>query len=136
MTCTNCGAQTFDGCLHTCPSVVVQPGYSNVIDRVNAAQASVSVHGDTTGYCLECGSPVFLGITHYCIGPPSASDSQVGGSHYTDMAIQPGEYAQKNGLGFYEGCVVKYVSRYKHKGGAEDLRKAMHCLELILEGLE
>jgi hypothetical protein len=111
--------------------------YDRVIDRVNDAQASASDYRDgAIGHCADCGSPIFGGINHYCPMPPSASASQVGGSHYTDMAIQPGEYAQENGLGFYEGCVVKYVSRYKHKGGAEDLRKAMHCLELILEGLE
>jgi hypothetical protein len=78
----------------------------------------------------------YLNSYESAIGPAQASASQVGGNHYNRMAIQPGEYAQENGLGFYEGCVVKYVSRYKHKGGAEDLRKAMHCIELILEGLE
>lgn len=58
---------------------------------------------------------------------------QVGGSHYKDMAIQPVEYIHRNGLGFIQGCVIKYVSRYKAKGGVEDLRKARHFIDLLIE---
>lgn len=60
--------------------------------------------------------------------------AQVGGTHYVDMAIQPVEYIQKNNLGFLEGCVVKYVSRWKAKNGVEDLKKARHCLDMLIEG--
>ena len=63
----------------------------------------------------------------------SALNRQEGGSHYKDMAIQPMEYAVKNGLGLAEGNVVKYVSRWKSKGGIEDLKKARHCLDLLIE---
>lgn len=63
----------------------------------------------------------------------SALDTQIGGGHYKDMAIQPAEYSQRNRLGFLEGMVVKYVSRHRAKNGAEDLRKAKHCIDLILE---
>jgi hypothetical protein len=63
----------------------------------------------------------------------SALEKQVGGSHYRDMVIQPVEYILANGLGFIEGCVVKYVSRWKSKGGVEDLRKARHFLDLLIE---
>lgn len=58
---------------------------------------------------------------------------QVGGNHYKDMAIEPWEYAEANNLSFLEGTVVKYVSRHKSKGGVEDLKKAIHCLELLIE---
>lgn len=58
---------------------------------------------------------------------------QPGGTHYRKYAIQPVEYTVKNGLSFLAGNVVKYVTRYKDKGGEEDIRKAMHYLELILE---
>ncbi len=58
-------------------------------------------------------------------------DIQVGGGHYKDYVIQPFEYAQRNGLPFGEGCIVKYVSRHRTKNGIEDLRKAKHFLELI-----
>ena len=58
---------------------------------------------------------------------------QEGGDHYRKYAIQPAEYSARNGLSFLAGNVVKYVTRYKDKGGAEDIRKAMHYLELIME---
>jgi uncharacterized protein DUF3310 len=58
---------------------------------------------------------------------------QVGGEHYKDLAIQPVEYIHRNGLGFIEGSVIKYVTRWRSKGGAEDLRKARHFLDLLIE---
>jgi predicted transcriptional regulator len=61
------------------------------------------------------------------------SDLQVSGAHYKGMAIQPAEYNTKNKLGFLEGNVVKYVSRHGSKNGVDDLRKAIHCLELLIE---
>ena len=60
-------------------------------------------------------------------------NKQVGGSHYKDMPIQPVEYAQRNNLNFIEGCVIKYVSRHRSKNGAEDIEKAIHFLNLLLE---
>jgi hypothetical protein len=64
---------------------------------------------------------------------PLPLKTQVGGSHYASMAIQPFEYIHANGLGFAEGCVIKYVSRWKAKGGVEDLQKAKHFLDLLIE---
>lgn len=60
-------------------------------------------------------------------------DVQVGGTHYKGMAIQPFEYIHKNGIGFAEGCVIKYVSRWRAKGGVEDLKKARHFLDLLID---
>ena len=57
---------------------------------------------------------------------------QVGGDHYTGMAIQPVEYILANGMPFAEGCVVKYVSRWRFKGGVADLKKARHMLDLLI----
>jgi hypothetical protein len=51
--------------------------------------------------------------------------------HY-DMEIQPIEYIMANGLGFCEGNIVKYVSRYAEKGGLDDLRKAKHYIEILI----
>ena len=62
-----------------------------------------------------------------------ARDHQEGGDHYKSLPIQPVEYIHANGLGFIEGCVVKYVTRHRAKGKAEDIRKAIHFLELLLE---
>jgi hypothetical protein len=63
----------------------------------------------------------------------SALDKQEFGNHYKDKGIQPIVYIHANNLGFCAGNVVKYVTRYKTKGGAADIRKAIHYLELLLE---
>lgn len=63
----------------------------------------------------------------------SALKTQVGGGHYKDLAIQPVEYNHKNGIGFIEGSVIKYVSRWRNKNGVEDLKKARHFLDLLIE---
>lgn len=62
-----------------------------------------------------------------------ASKKQIGGGHYKDFAIQPAEFIHKNGIGFLEGNVIKYVCRHNKKGGKQDLNKARHYLELLLE---
>ena len=63
----------------------------------------------------------------------SALDNQVAGDHYMKLAIQPVEFIHANNLGFLEGCVIKRVCRYKAKNGLEDLRKAIHELELLIQ---
>ena len=61
------------------------------------------------------------------------SETQIGGSHYSEMAIQPIEFIHKNNLSFIQGNVIKYVCRYKSKGGIEDLQKAKHYIDLLIE---
>jgi hypothetical protein len=63
----------------------------------------------------------------------SANDIQVGGSHYTKQGIQTWDYIAANEIGYFEGNVIKYVSRWKQKGGIEDLRKAQHYLSKLIE---
>lgn len=63
----------------------------------------------------------------------SALKEQAGGNHYKHLAIQPVEYIHKNGLGFIEGSVVKYVTRWRNKNGLEDLKKARHFIDLLIE---
>jgi hypothetical protein len=63
----------------------------------------------------------------------SALQRQEGGSHYVTKGIQPVEYIHANNLGFCEGNVVKYVTRWKDKNGVADLRKAIHYIELLIE---
>ena len=65
--------------------------------------------------------------------PSLANANQVGGEHYRNKAIQPWDYIVSNNLGYLEGCVVKYVSRYKEKGGMQDLEKAAHYLQKLME---
>jgi len=63
----------------------------------------------------------------------SALATQAGGNHYKIMGIQPVEYIQANNLDYFEGNVVKYVTRHKNKGKEQDIKKAIHYLQLILE---
>ena len=63
----------------------------------------------------------------------SAYKKQIGGSHYKDMAIQPSQFINKNKLLFAEGNAIKYICRHAHKGGKEDLKKAIHYIEMIIE---
>jgi hypothetical protein len=58
---------------------------------------------------------------------------QVGGDHYKKMVIQPAEFINKNKLLFAEGNAIKYICRHNYKGGEEDVKKAIHYLEMILE---
>lgn len=58
---------------------------------------------------------------------------QIGGGHYKDLKIQPIDYILENGLGYCEANVVKYITRWKLKGGVEDLRKAKHYIEILIE---
>jgi hypothetical protein len=72
--------------------------------------------------------------THPAESPQSALDIQIGGDHYKTMKIQPIQYILANNLGFVEGAVVKYVSRWKVKGeGVTDLKKARHFLDLLIQ---
>ncbi|CUU67728.1 Protein of unknwon function (DUF3310) [Campylobacter hyointestinalis subsp. hyointestinalis] len=66
----------------------------------------------------------------------SASSYQIGGNHYQKMAIQPIDFIIKNNLNFPEGNVIKYLCRYKLKGGVEDLKKARHYLDFLIEACE
>lgn len=67
------------------------------------------------------------------VSTQSALDVQVAGNHYKNLKIQPVEYIHANKLGFCEGSVVKYITRWKDKGGIKDLEKAKHFIELLIE---
>ena len=56
-----------------------------------------------------------------------------GGQYYTVFKIQPSQFINENKLQFAEGNVIKYVCRHQHKGKADDIKKAIHYLEMILE---
>jgi len=63
----------------------------------------------------------------------SANEIQVAGTHYKDKAIQPWDYIVSNNMGYLEGNIIKYVSRWKDKGGVADLKKAQHYLQKLIE---
>ena len=60
-------------------------------------------------------------------------DKQHGGSHYQNFKIQPSKFVVENELLFPEGCAIKYICRHRLKGKKEDILKAIHFLEMILE---
>lgn len=62
-----------------------------------------------------------------------ANSKQVSGSHYSDKEIQPWDYIYANNLCYFTGNCVKYVSRWRDKGGIDDLKKAIHYLEKLIE---
>jgi hypothetical protein len=62
-----------------------------------------------------------------------ANEQQVGGAHYAVKAIQPWDFIIANNLGYLEGNIIKYVSRWKDKGGIEDLKKAQHYMQKLIE---
>lgn len=86
---------------------------------------------------IQKGKPMNESMTETTKQPESkaATNKQVGGSHY-QLPIQPIEYILANGLGYCEANVVKYVSRWRNKGGIQDLKKAIHYLEMLIESEE
>jgi|SRR5690554_4741802 hypothetical protein len=87
--------------------------------------------------CQDPGCPEMVIGPDYPDGyrpePASARDRQVAGSHYREATIQPYEYAMANGFGYCESLALRYLTRHRRKNGAEDLRKAVHCIELLIE---
>lgn len=60
-------------------------------------------------------------------------DIQVGGSHYKDMKIQPAKFALENKLDYCQANAIKYICRHEHKNGKQDLEKAKHYIDLLIE---
>ncbi len=65
--------------------------------------------------------------------PPRANDTQVAGNHYKQFQIEPWDAIVDWGLGYLDGNAVKYLSRWRHKNGIEDLKKARHYIDKLLE---
>jgi len=63
----------------------------------------------------------------------NANDKQIGGDHYSKNSIQPWDYIVANNLGYLEGNIIKYTTRWRNKGGVDDLRKVIHYAEKLIE---
>ena len=75
-----------------------------------------------------------IDLENYQYHEGGALREQVGGDHYSKLAIQPVTYINANGLSYLAGNVVKYISRYNHKGKPlQDLQKAKHYVEMLIE---
>lgn len=64
---------------------------------------------------------------------PNSLEVQVGGNHYKELPIQPVQYIYENSIGYFEGNVIKYVTRWRSKGGIADLEKAKHYIEMLID---
>jgi len=67
------------------------------------------------------------------LGELDAYEKQIGGSHYQKYKIQPSKFVIENELLYPEGCVIKYIIRHRNKGKKQDLLKAIHFIEMIIE---
>lgn len=85
-------------------------------------------------FCPKCGG-LSTSYPHGLNMPPldNQSTSQVGGNHYSKLTIQPWDVIKSWGMGFFDGNAIKYLCRWKDKGGIEDLRKAKHYIEKLIE---
>src|SRR5690606_17348044 len=89
---------------------------------LEGAEVSWGSHQEWRGYQFRTGG---VGMT--------ALSTQVGGDHYRKLKIQPVQYAHANGLGFIEGSIVKYITRWRDKGGVGDLEKIKRFVDLLIE---
>ena len=62
-----------------------------------------------------------------------SNKKQIGGNHYLKYKIQPIDFILQNQLDFCQGCVIKYILRFKEKGGVQDLLKAKHYIDLLID---
>lgn len=106
--------------------------------EVDAGAAEAAVHGRVASVLREesrgTGTEVSAGVRG-TTGNAQAGDAlekQVGGDHYKSLAIQPVEFIVKNSIPFLEANAIKYLVRHNNKGGAADIRKAIHYCELLL----
>ena len=115
-------------------------------DHGEILKAGDEFNNDDMMYCAKCGrthTSAFKDCDGFRGGWPPAPQmppmpagpltQQVAGSHYKSLKIQPIEYIHANGIPFAEGCVIKYVTRWRDKGGIKDLEKAKHFIELLIE---
>ena len=103
----------------------------------------ISKNQDSDKFCLCCikgNSEIKKNDLRYFILPDNhlfeeitLQGEQIGGKHYTNLQIQPDEYAHRNGLSFMQGNAIKYITRYKFKNGKEDLLKAISVIQKLIE---
>ena len=101
-------------------------------DRINCTRYDVCrAHGRI--YVIDIGCSECAEDSKIAPMDNSARAKQVGGNHYADMPIQPAEYAHANKIGELEFLCLRYISRHRKKNGRQDVEKAIHVLELLLE---
>ena len=115
--------QDCNTCRHEAKAITELP--CNVCKSFHCWQPRVSIDDATPEQWNEAARSVTT--------TPTANDTQVGGDHYKMHGIQPWDFIASNGIGYFEGNIIKYVSRWRHKGGVQDLEKARHYLDKLIE---
>jgi hypothetical protein len=103
------------------------------IDELRLNEFYTIIKDDGNMVMVNTTSGIFYSQTRFEIYKTSALDTQIGGSHYKESTIQPIEFIHANNLNFCQGNIIKYVTRYKNKKGKEDLEKAKHYIDLLIE---
>lgn len=103
-------------------------------DAFNALQKQIDLRNgkvpDYTGYDPQ---PKVDEYAKYVKEFNKASKIQIGGNHYKQFKIQPAEFCYKNNIPYLEATAIKYLCRWKDKGGIQDLEKARHYIDLLIE---
>lgn len=122
------GSKQWIGCMAPNPASVDRV----IHPRVTLNQPEIP---DSSDHIPDAGKMIsdHSGDANEKVEPVRALDTQEGGNHYKSLKIQPVEYIHANGIGYFEGCVIKYVTRWRSKNGIEDLRKAQHFIDLLIE---
>jgi hypothetical protein len=112
-----------------------KPTFAYSSPQITGAQQSIAkdIADGLRGMALRGTSGDLSPIRGYPEFNQSPRNRQVGGNHYQSMPIQPAEFIHRNGIGFLAGNVIKYVCRYRAKGGVQDLEKARHYIDMLIE---
>jgi len=70
-------------------------------------------------------------VARYTLNKVKSQAKQVGGNHYQKYEIEPIEFITRNNIPFIEGNVIKYLVRWRDKGGIQDIEKCIHYLEML-----
>lgn len=142
-TCDFCGTSDKFRCrsladAQGCSSFVPEPVdtlIAKAMDRRVQAGKSLIGEGLTLGALAKGAATAPIPPRQSFTDAPKAPalETQIGGSHYKDMKIQPITYSMVNGLDACQHTIIKYVSRFRDKNGIEDLEKAKHCIDLLIE---
>ena len=85
------------------------------------------------GECIEDAQIVKAGKERICKEKLDSSSTQIGGNHYKKLSIQPMTYSMENKLDALQHTIIKYVTRFRDKNGVEDLEKAKHCIDMLID---
>ena len=127
------GAKGYVDCLAKTPYHPAKQG-SQVVTKQQFIDAyNERIHSEQVALLREQMPSCSEEIPCSFVDEKSPLDTQIGGDHYTKLAIQPMRYSMENGLDALQHTIIKYVTRFRDKNGIEDLEKAKHCIDMLIE---